>query len=185
MTALTKYDAMCRAIDAAFAVDEVKDIRDKAMAWEMYSRQAKNIEAEQHACEIRLRAERKAGALLAVMEKQHGGHASKARSHDGSEVVPPSLNDLGVSYRQSSDWQKLASVPEAEFEAALADKTTKPTTAGIIRANAEPKANPVSQEARPENLPPNGGGIPTNAERLARAASQHLRDGQFAGDGQE
>jgi hypothetical protein len=36
---------------------------------------------------------------------------------------------------------------EGGLTAALADKTTKLTTAGIIRANAEPKPNPVSQAA--------------------------------------
>ena len=51
-----RYDAMCRAIDAAFEVDEVKEIRDQALAFEVYSRQARNIEAERRACEIRLRA---------------------------------------------------------------------------------------------------------------------------------
>jgi hypothetical protein len=42
----TRYDSMCRAIDAAHEDDEVKDIRDKALAWEIYSRQAKNINNE-------------------------------------------------------------------------------------------------------------------------------------------
>lgn len=36
-TSLVKYDEMCRAIDAAFEVDEVKDIRDKARAMEVYA----------------------------------------------------------------------------------------------------------------------------------------------------
>ncbi len=35
-------------------MDEVKDIRDKARAIEMYTRQAQNTEAERQACEIRL-----------------------------------------------------------------------------------------------------------------------------------
>ena len=43
---LVRYDAMCRAIDAAFDVDEAKDIRDKAVAMEAYFLQAKNTEAE-------------------------------------------------------------------------------------------------------------------------------------------
>ena len=58
-------DAMCQAIDAAFDVDEVKVIRDNAVAMEVYFRLAKNTEAERRACEIRLRAERKGGKLLA------------------------------------------------------------------------------------------------------------------------
>jgi hypothetical protein len=90
---------------------------------------------------------RKAGQILSETEKAKpsGANQHQDRLHDVTD--PPTLNDLGVSKKQSSDWQKLADIPEVEFEAALADKTTKPTTVGIIRANAEPKPNPVSQAA--------------------------------------
>ena len=37
MAALVRYDAMCRAIEQAYRIDEVKDIRDKAMALEAYA----------------------------------------------------------------------------------------------------------------------------------------------------
>jgi hypothetical protein len=57
-SSLARYEAMCRAIEAAYKVDEVKDIRDQAIALEVYARQAHNTEAERKACEIRLRAER-------------------------------------------------------------------------------------------------------------------------------
>jgi hypothetical protein len=146
---LTRYDAMCRAIVESHSVDEVKPIRDKALALEMYARQAKNTEAEQQACEIRLRAERRAGELLTRMDKAKGalkrGNGAPIRRSD--DPTTETLEDLGISKQQSSDWQKLADVPQEQFDAALSDKTTKPTTAGIIRANAEPKPSPVSADA--------------------------------------
>ena len=71
ISALVRYDEMCRAIDVAYKVDEAKDIRDKAVAMESYFRQAKNTEAERRACEIRLRAERKGGELLKQIEKSN------------------------------------------------------------------------------------------------------------------
>jgi hypothetical protein len=122
---------MCTAIEAAYEVDEVKDIRDKALAWEIYSQQAKNVENERRACEIRLRAERKAGQLLKQMtergERARGGEAGRRES------VLTTLADLGVSRDQSSNWQKLADVPEDQFEVALKG-LDKPTTSGILAA---------------------------------------------------
>jgi hypothetical protein len=62
-----------RCRDAAYEVDAVKDIRDGALAFEMYNRQARNTEAERRACEIRLRAERKTGQLLRRSRVRNAG----------------------------------------------------------------------------------------------------------------
>lgn len=147
---LALYDSMCRAIDAAFAVDEVKDIRDQALAFEVYARQAKNIDAERRACEIRLRAERKAGELDKVRDKPKGSPGNQYTGPlppgNGSNS-PPTLRDLGVSAKQAHTWRKLHDVPEEQFEEALA-ADTKPTTTGIIAsAKPEPEVVPVSKEA--------------------------------------
>jgi hypothetical protein len=138
-TELVRYDAMCRAIEAAYAVDEVKDIRDKARAIEVYARQAKSTEAERQACEIRLRAERKVGQLLREREMARGAaEAGTNRGTTRSDHPTASLSDLGITKQQSSDWQKLAALSRDEFESALAAE--HPTTSGIIAAHTEPKA---------------------------------------------
>jgi hypothetical protein len=144
---LARYDAMCRAIEAAYEVDEVKEIRDQAIALETYARQARNVEAERRACEIRLRAERKAGKLSAELARSPGGRPAKTPPTMGRVSKADSLHKAGVSPKQAENWERLAAVPEQEFEAALADRTVKTTTNGIIRANMAPKRNPVSTEA--------------------------------------
>ena len=88
-------------------------------------------EAERRACEIRLRAERKAGELLKATEKAQGRQA-KPNPATGAAVSPPTLTELGVSEKQSRNWQKLVGVPQEKFEEALADPTCKPSTSGVV-----------------------------------------------------
>jgi hypothetical protein len=136
------YQQMCTAIEAAHRVDEVKDIRDVAVAWEVYCQQAKNTQAEIKACEIRLRAERKAGQLLARMEKAKGGGERGVGRRGGMRSTgTTTLKDLGITKDQSAKWQKLGSIPEEVFEMSLADATKKASTIGIIR-----EADPVRKE---------------------------------------
>jgi hypothetical protein len=143
--ALVKYEAMCSAIDAAYRVDEVKDVRDKALALEHYARQAKNVEAERQACEIRLRAERKAGQLTAKIDKLQGRRLLSAEEKSATKLAV--LKQNGITPKQAAQWEKLGAIPQAEFNSALKE-ADRPTTAGIIRATAEPtKPDPVSKEA--------------------------------------
>lgn len=44
------------------------------------------------------------------------------------------LSDMGISKDQSSNWQKLADVPEEDFEEALSSPG-RPSTAGILRVD--------------------------------------------------
>ena len=134
-TQLVRYDAMCSAIAAAYSVDEVKDIRDKARAIEVYARQAHNTEAERQACEIRLRAERKWGQLRE--SEIVPPHRPAEVSDDVTLNSQRTLADLGVTRNQSSQWQKLAAIPDDEFERAL--QVEHPSTNGIITAHSEPK----------------------------------------------
>lgn len=104
----------------------------------MYARQAKNLDAERHAAEIRVRAERRCGELLAEMPKNKGAAESgtqrgMTQSQNGTAST---LSDLGITKRQSSDWQQLAAVPEEQFEAAIAEQEV-PTTNGVLNHRAQ------------------------------------------------
>jgi len=122
---LALYDAMCRAIDAAYEIDEVKDIRDRALAFETYARLAGNIEAERRACEIRLRAERKAGALDKKREKAKASGANQHQERFRDGTSPPTLRDLGVSKRQVHDWRKLDEISQRADRCAAGGRARK------------------------------------------------------------
>jgi N6-adenosine-specific RNA methylase IME4 len=119
---LTRYEAARRALAEAHAVDEVKDIRDKALALEAYASQARDSEMQRWAAEIKLRAERRAGELLSEMKEngeRHSGHGDQIA--ESSQSTPlPTLADLNITGQQSSDWQAIAALPEEKFEAAIA-----------------------------------------------------------------
>lgn len=103
---------------------------------------------ERQACEIRLRAERRSGQLLKEMDKAEGGRPSENRSKETTGFPQRTLSDLGISKDQSSQWQKLAKIPEDEFEEAV--RAERPSTSGIIAASAprpEPKKNAVDDHA--------------------------------------
>jgi hypothetical protein len=67
------------------------------------------------AAEVKLRAERKAGEALAEMEKARGGWAARETCDSVGESQvekPPRLADIGITPKQSMNWQAEASVPK-------------------------------------------------------------------------
>ena len=145
VTAMIRYDAARKAIAAAHRVDEVKKIRDKAEAVRTYARLAGDLQLQNQACEIRLRAERRAGQLLLDMEKNPGTRGTGRPRKDGTKFErsstttanPPKLEEIGITKDQSSKWQRLALlVDESTFEKALIqarEKNGELTNAALLR----------------------------------------------------
>ena len=126
---LVRFNAAKQALIAAVSVDEVKEIRDKAEALRAYAKQAgESFEMQNRCAEIKVRAERKAGELL--REHGKGVHGGDRKS---SFIV--SLDDLGVSRNESHRWQRLAAIPDEQFEEHIAEKrdSEEITTAGLLR----------------------------------------------------
>src|ERR1700730_473795 len=99
-TELVRYDAACRALAEARSVDEVKDIRDKAMALRLYAQQANNKDLEADAAEIRLRAERRLGKTTQAQKEtvgfNEGGRPKTGFTENPVSVSPPTLAEAGI-----------------------------------------------------------------------------------------
>lgn len=135
MSNLVKYDAARYALEQAVSVDEVKDIRDKAQAMAAYAKQAKDTKLVEWATEIKVRAERKAGQMLAELNLK-----------PGPKTISSSVLPIDVSKTQSSRWQKLAAVPGDQFEqAVIAAKEVagEVTTAAMLRIERAQNPKPV------------------------------------------
>lgn len=107
MNDLVRYDSMILAIAECHRVDEVKDILDKASALEAYARQADNRDAERNACEIRLRAERKAGDLLQAMKREQGRRTDTSRNAGVKSEYRAAIDDAKIAPRTADRYQAL------------------------------------------------------------------------------
>jgi hypothetical protein len=136
-TISTHVEAMRRAygeIESARTIDEVKDIRDRAEAARQYAKAAGYSRDITNMCaEIKLRAERQAGLILAQLRDQglraEPGRPGKTRHDDG--IPKPTLVDLGVADdpvkadNRARRWQKLADIPDGLIDDYVKDVNCK------------------------------------------------------------
>jgi len=144
---LVLFNAAKTALARATEIDEVKDVRDKAQALQLYARQrGESHEMQNDIAEIKVRAERRCGELLTEMEKAKAGRPVNNRFHDGTnyERGAPTLADLGIAKAQSSRWQGIAKLPERIFERHIAETKSNGaelTSAGLQRLAQKRKGN--------------------------------------------
>jgi hypothetical protein len=108
---LVLLDRANKLLSQASSLDDLKEVRDVAEAARGFARAAKlGLELQNRAAELKLRAERKAGAFLTDLRLKGGNRRSKGQR------APLKLEDLGLSKDQSKRWQLAATVPDEDFE---------------------------------------------------------------------
>lgn len=143
-------------LDRARTLDDFKAGIDIAGAAEALLRGVEDAhQAALHAAEVKLRFERKAGEWLARQPKNTGVRMSGTAAVAAPENVPR-LADLGVNEKQSRNWQRVASIPEPEFEEYVTESLqtgTSPTRTGACRAaGVEPPRSRDRKERSVSNL---------------------------------
>jgi hypothetical protein len=113
---LALYAAAKRALVDARSVDEVRGIRNHSEAIRAYAKQAKDREMEADAVEIRMRAERRLGTLMAAQKAtvglNEGGRPSKTGFSENPVLLKLTLAEAGINENLAHSARQLAAVPE-------------------------------------------------------------------------
>lgn len=118
------YEAAIKAVAAAKSVDEVREWHNKSAAMRAYAKQAKNKQLETDAAEIRIRAERRLGEMMAAQRDagllKPGGDGSNQYVSNGLGENPLQKNitlaEVGIDKNLADRARKTAAIPETEFE---------------------------------------------------------------------
>lgn len=164
MTELVRYEAAKAALAECRRIDEAKDLRDRAEAMRHYARQARDVQLEIDAWEIRVRAERRLGEMIAAQKETIGLHrGGRPKTGSGAEPVSvPTLAEAGIDKKLSAAAQKVAGISEQAFEAMVerrrAEMTADRTRRTLVLVQAENKsdrraAREVDLAARQRALP--------------------------------
>jgi hypothetical protein len=174
MTAeLVRYDAACRALAEARLVDEVKEIRDKAIAMACYARQAQNRSLEADAVEIRMRATRKLDELRRA-QKETIGLNTGAKGIGTSKGVrvneKPTLASQGIDKNLAQQARVLGKLSDEGFEKAVTKARAK-----VAHRRAR-KRTESEREATIERLSIEPAAISEVAYKIIRADLQAARE---------
>jgi N6-adenosine-specific RNA methylase IME4 len=151
MSTLVKLEGAVKALAEARTLEEVKHVHDIATAAAEYARAARlGLEAQNHAAEIKLRAERKAGELLAGLERGVNRFDLGSRpTLDGYTEYQSVLEETSTPRQAAHRWQKIAALPDDTFEQFIAEtveRRAELTTTGALRIAKELEREAKRQE---------------------------------------
>jgi N6-adenosine-specific RNA methylase IME4 len=108
--AITVLTGVQQTLARCVDLDQIRELRNQAEAVRHYIKTASmGLEMQNRAGEVKLRCERRAGAILRTLLVQGGDRKSKHRD------PKMTLSELGITKTQSARWQLEATLPEDDF----------------------------------------------------------------------
>jgi hypothetical protein len=141
-------------------------VADVARAAEVYARRQKlSADAIAYATAVKVDALTLMGEFLKAVPKQDGGDAQRTRFQKGTESPPPpTLAEIGIDKRESSDAQALATI-----------RAEDPDLHEEVRAGKKTVAKARAEARRPRRKTPAAGTAPTAGAPSARGCSRTPR----------
>jgi hypothetical protein len=152
---LALYESARAALAKAVKVDEVKEIRDKAMAIKAAAKIAKDREMEANAYELRARAERRLGEMMEAGKADRASQGGDRKSKDSAKLLKPTLKEVGIDGNLAHRCRSAAGMSEEAF-------------AEHVEMHREGILHPAFQAAYPETEE-------QKAERLAERREDRKR----------
>jgi protein gp37 len=140
------YQQAKTALAECVRIDECQSWANKAEALASYARQANDNELRRLADRIQARAVHRAGELLKEIPPATGAH----RKSDGADTLSrkQAAEDAGLSERQRNTALRVASIPRAEFEAAI-EAVNPPTVTDLAERGIQERKSRERREASP------------------------------------
>ena len=117
------FNNATRMLAEANTIQQAKELKDLALtAQDWAKRKGMGQDAVRHCRRYALLAARRLGELLKQTKRAKGTRTKGGGGFSGGNVVlppedaAPTLADLGISKRESAEAQKLATMPESQFE---------------------------------------------------------------------
>jgi N6-adenosine-specific RNA methylase IME4 len=172
-TAITLYDAACRAVAEARSIDEVKEIHDQAAAMREYARQAKKRDMEADAVEIRMRALRRLDQLRQAQKGTVGLNQGAIPGKTGLRGNPvldprPTLASQGIDKNLAHQSRVLGALSGGQFEQRVAEArdSVNRVVSRVVNAVA------IEQEREAYRARTYTGGTVEDLEALARSGER-------------
>lgn len=146
---LAKIDKAKTYLTEAKTLQQVQEVIAVAEAAKVFAKRVNaSIETINYAAEVRLRAERKLGEILAKTPKAPAGRPIKIGSKLEPISKPPTLAAAGISKKISSRAQTLAAIPEEEFEEAIRPEPGRELNHNRVAKTIQEKIQRAGRQAK-------------------------------------